>query len=71
MPTDELITTAQAGALIGKSARTVIRLGESGALPVAQKLPGPNGAFLFHRADVVALASTVRTAAEPVESASA
>ncbi len=57
MPTDELITTAQAGRLIGKSARTVIRLGESGALPIAQKLPGPNGAFLFHRTDVEALAA--------------
>lgn len=55
MPTDELITTAQAGRLIGKSARTVIRLGESGALPIAHKLPGPNGAFLFHLTDVEAL----------------
>jgi hypothetical protein len=54
MPND-LLTSTQAGALLGKSARTVIRLAEANRLPIAQKLPGPNGAYLFRRADVEAL----------------
>ena len=32
--------------------RTVQRLAASGALPVAHKLPGQTGAFLFSPADV-------------------
>lgn len=53
---DELLTSGQSGALLGRSYRTVIRLAETGELPIAQKLPGPNGAYLFRRADVEALA---------------
>ncbi|HZQ33747.1 MAG TPA: helix-turn-helix domain-containing protein [Mycobacterium sp.] len=51
----ELLTAPQVALLLGKSVRTVHRLVESGALPVAQKLPGPNGAFLFREEDVTAL----------------
>ena len=51
---DELLTSTQAGALIGRSGRTVTRLAEKGAIPVAHQLPGPNGAMLFRRADVLA-----------------
>lgn len=42
-----MLTSAQAGQLLGKSAKTVIRMAERGDLQVAQKLPGPNGAYLF------------------------
>ena len=56
MPNDpEFLTSPEAGRILGKSARTVIRLAEAGKLPVAQKLPGPNGAFLFRRSDVESL----------------
>ena len=56
MPNDALLTSPQAGLLLGKSARTVQRLAEAGALPIAQKLPGPNGAYLFRESDVRRLA---------------
>lgn len=52
---DDLIAATEAGAILGKSARTVSRLAEAGQLPVVQKLPGPNGAYLFRRRDVEAL----------------
>src|SRR5690348_16330272 len=45
--TDVLLTSAQAGALLGKSPKTVIRMAERGDLPIAQKLPGPHGQYLF------------------------
>ncbi len=51
----ELLTSPEAGQILGKSARTVQRLADSGRLPIAQKLPGPNGAYLFRRSDVEAL----------------
>jgi hypothetical protein len=49
---DELLTATQVGSLIGRSGRTVVRLAEAGKLTVAVKLPGPNGAHLFRKADV-------------------
>jgi excisionase family DNA binding protein len=54
MPHDELLTSPQAGAVLGKSGRTIQRMADAGELPVAQKLPGPNGAYLFRRADLEA-----------------
>lgn len=56
MQTVDLLTTTEAGVLLRKSARTVQRLAESGEIPVALKLPGPNGAYLIRRADVERLA---------------
>lgn len=53
------LTSPQAGLLLGKSARTITRMADAGKLPIAQKLPGPNGAYLFRRSDVVALAAEV------------
>lgn len=47
-----LLTSTEAGRVLGKSARTIQRMADAGQLPVAQKLPGPNGAYLF-RADVI------------------
>ena len=58
----ELLTSVQVAILLGKSARTVHRMAEAGTLPVAQKLPGPNGAFLFRREDIEALADTAGAA---------
>jgi excisionase family DNA binding protein len=54
MTDSALLTTTQAAALLGKSARTVQRLAESGDLEAAQKLAGPNGAYLFKDAVVIA-----------------
>ncbi len=60
MPDDAtLLTSPQAGLLLGKSARTVQRMADAGALPIAQKLPGPNGAYLFRRADVDTLSEAL------------
>lgn len=56
MSTDEdLITAPEAGAILGKSARTVQRMIPTGTLKPVRKLPGPNGAYLFRRSDVEAL----------------
>jgi excisionase family DNA binding protein len=52
--TSDLINSPQAAVILGKSARTIQRMADEGKLPVAQKLSGPNGAYLFHRADVEA-----------------
>lgn len=51
-PADDLLTSPDVGRLLGVSARTVIRRVEAGLLVAAQKLPGPQGAYLFRRADV-------------------
>lgn len=61
METDtDLITSFEAGLILRKSARTVQRMAASednpDGIPVAKKLPGPNGAYLFRRADIEALA---------------
>ncbi len=54
MPNDELLTSPQAGLILGCSARTVQRMADAGDLSFAQKLPGPNGAYLFRSSDVEA-----------------
>lgn len=54
---DELLTATQVGSLINRSGRTVIRLAEAGEIPIAAKLPGPNGAHLFRRVDAHRLAT--------------
>lgn len=48
---EELLTATVVGAMINRSSRTVVRAAEAGDIPVATKLPGPNGAYLFRRAD--------------------
>lgn len=53
-PSDELITAPEAGQILDCSGRTVVRKAERGDIPIAQKLPGPNGAYLFRRADIEA-----------------
>lgn len=61
---DELIAATEAASILGKSARTVSRLAEAGRLPVIQKLPGVNGAYLFRRGDVEALRDARAAAAD-------
>lgn len=53
----EMLVSSQVGAMLGKSPRTVARLAEQGEIPYASKLPGPNGAYLFRRGDIEALAA--------------
>lgn len=47
-----LLTTTETARKLGKSARTVARLAESGELPHVHKLPGIRGAYLFDPAIV-------------------
>jgi excisionase family DNA binding protein len=53
---EDLITTQEAGLILGKSARTVQRMILADELASVRKLPGPNGAYLLRRSDVDALA---------------
>jgi excisionase family DNA binding protein len=54
--TDDLIGSAEAARILGKSPRTIHRLVDSGTLTPAVVAPGGfAGAFLFRRADVEAL----------------
>lgn len=55
MPNDVLLTTEQSARRLDRSGKTIRRWAESGRLPIAQKLPGPNGALLFRETDVEAL----------------
>lgn len=53
---NELITSPQAALILRVSHRTVHRLVRDGRLTPAQKLPGPNGAFLYRLRDIERLA---------------
>lgn len=55
MPNGQLLTSPQVAQRLGCSVRTVHRLVDSEELKPAQKLPGPNGAFLFDQDDVETL----------------
>lgn len=50
----ELISAAEVAGLLRKDTRTVQRMAEHGQLPVAGKLPGRTGAYLFDAEDVAA-----------------
>ena len=50
----DFLTTAQVSELTRLSVTHVNRLALEGKLPVAQKLPGRTGAYLFRRDDVEA-----------------
>ena len=56
----DIITTGEAGRMIGRSTRTVQRLIESGELRTVGKLAGVNGHFLLDRAAVEALVPKYR-----------
>ena len=56
MSHNDLISTREALKLLGLTQpSTITRYVQDGKLTPATKLPGPNGAYVFHRADVVAL----------------
>lgn len=56
--TEDLIGTAEAARILGRSPRTVHRLVDSGDLTPVIKAPGgPAGTFLFRRADIEAQAA--------------
>ena len=59
----ELITSARAAIILGKSTRTIHRMAEAGDLVYVQKLPPPNGAFLFRRSYIERLADEAAEAA--------
>ena len=50
----ELLTTAQVSELTGLSVTHINRMALDGRLPIAQKLPGRTGAYLFDRAAIQA-----------------
>ena len=52
---DDLLTCADVAPMFRRSVDTIARMAARGELPVAQKLPGRTGAYLFRRADVDAL----------------
>lgn len=45
----DLLTSPEVAAELGITLRTVQRMAKRGRLPVAQKLPGQRGAYLFSR----------------------
>ena len=57
--TDSVIGTAQASRILDVHPVTITRWAAEGRLTPVGKLPGKNGAFLFNRADVEALASSL------------
>lgn len=61
----ELVSTAEAATLLGKSTATINRWAEDGALPVAFKAPGVRGARFFARADVENLSRALALATTP------
>jgi excisionase family DNA binding protein len=52
----ELVTTAEAAKILGRSVATVNRWAKSGRLEVAEQYPGPTGPRLFRRSTVEAAA---------------
>lgn len=58
----DLISTAEAAALLGISVWTVLRRVADGRLTVAVKGPGVHGARLYHLADVEALRDEAKAA---------
>lgn len=62
-PPQDLVGTAEVCRLLEVNPATVGRWAASKKLPPAHKLPGKNGAYLFHRADVEKLAAEKAKAA--------
>jgi excisionase family DNA binding protein len=57
MTNDALMTTTEAGQVLGRNSRAVQRLVKKGRLKHALKLAGPNGAYLFDREEVQRVAA--------------
>jgi len=60
MASPGLLTTTEVAVRTGVSARTIARWADTGKLDIAQRLPGPVGAYLFSPDVVDALASKIR-----------
>lgn len=60
MDDSDLVSTAEAADLLGMRVRTVQRRAKEGRLPVAQKLPGTTGAYLFNKQVIELLRGGVR-----------
>lgn len=60
---DDLMTTAQVAELLGITVAWANKQAARGRLPVAHKLPGLTGAYLFHRDEIELIADR-----EPVAS---
>lgn len=43
----QLLSTSEVATLLGVERSVITRRVQMGRLPIAQKLPGPNGAYLF------------------------
>lgn len=54
---EALIGATEAAEVLGVSKDTLIRMAARGEIRPVHKLPGPNGAYLFERADVERLAA--------------
>jgi predicted DNA-binding transcriptional regulator AlpA len=50
---DHLLSAAETAELLGYSVATIKRRAKDGTLPVAMKLPGATGAYLFDRNEVL------------------
>ena len=57
MSQSELLGVSEAARVLGVSGASVKRAAQSGVLPVALKMPGATGAYLFDRKAVEALAA--------------
>lgn len=56
--TTDMIGSAEAAELLGWSRTRVKIAAQAGQLPIAGKLPGETGAYLFHRSVIEHLAAT-------------
>jgi predicted DNA-binding transcriptional regulator AlpA len=54
---DDFLTTAQVADILNYTVPWVNKLAATGRLPVAQKLPGRTGAYLFSRSEIERIAS--------------
>ena len=60
---DVVMTAAEVGELAGCSGRTITRRADAGELKILRKLPGPNGDYLFDRAEVERYLATLAASA--------
>ena len=54
-PDIDLVSTTEAAEILDRHVRTIHRLVNDGQLTPVAKVPGKTGAYMFHRADVLAL----------------
>lgn len=54
-PDAQLVSAAEAAKILGCHSRTIRRMVADGHLLPRAKAPGPRGAYLFDRADILAL----------------